>query len=73
LGYSVYTFAIYAFWIHFGLLFLVYVAVFGLSVYALIGALTGIKIAALQSAFMPSAPTSATCTVLIVVRALFYY
>lgn len=37
LVYSAYTYAIYAFALHFGPLFLLWVAVFGLSVYALIG------------------------------------
>lgn len=40
--YSAYTYAIYAFALHFGPLFLVWVAVFGLSVYALIGVLANI-------------------------------
>lgn len=40
--YSSYTYAIYSFALHFGPLFLIWVAVFGLSVYALIGALAGV-------------------------------
>jgi hypothetical protein len=40
--YSAYTYAIYTFAVHFGPLFLVWVAVFGLSAYALIGALANI-------------------------------
>jgi hypothetical protein len=40
--YSAYTYAIYAFALHFGPLFLVWVAVLGLSVYALIGALASL-------------------------------
>lgn len=39
---TAYTYAIYAFSIHFGPLFLVYVAVLGLSVWAAIGSLSGI-------------------------------
>jgi hypothetical protein len=50
LGYSVYTFAIYTFSIHLGPLFMVYVAVFGLSIYALIGGLASIDGARLKSA-----------------------
>jgi hypothetical protein len=38
LVYSAYTYAIYSFSVHFGPLFLVWVAVFGLSVYVLVGA-----------------------------------
>src|ERR671919_115248 len=40
--YSAYTYAIYTFALHFGPLFLVWVAVFGLSVYALIGAVANV-------------------------------
>lgn len=39
-AFTVYNYAIYTFSIHFGPLFLVWIAVLGLSVYALIGALT---------------------------------
>lgn len=42
LAYSAYTYAIYAFALHFGPLFLAWVAVFGLSVYSLIGAVTSV-------------------------------
>lgn len=45
LVYSAYTYAIYTFALHFGPLFLVWVAVFGLSFYALIGALVTIDAA----------------------------
>jgi hypothetical protein len=41
--YSAYTYAIYTFALHFGPLFLVWVAVFGLSVYTLIGALVSVN------------------------------
>jgi hypothetical protein len=42
LAYSVYAYAIYVFDIHFGPLFIVYVAVFGLSIWALIAALASL-------------------------------
>jgi hypothetical protein len=42
LVYSAYSYAIFTFALHFGPLFLLWVAVFGLSVYALIGAFTNI-------------------------------
>lgn len=49
--YSAYTYAIYTFALHFGPLFLVWVAVFGLSVYALIGALANVDTGRVRSAF----------------------
>lgn len=48
--YSAYTYAIYAFALHFGPLFLVWVAVFGLSIYALIGAIVSVDAAKVRSA-----------------------
>ncbi len=48
--YSAYTYAIYTFALHFGPLFLVWVAVFGLSVYALIGALVSVDAAKVRRA-----------------------
>jgi len=72
LGYSVYTFAIYTFSIHLGPLFMVYVAVFGLSIYALIGGLASIDGARLKSTFTPRAPIQVASTALIVVGVIFY-
>lgn len=40
--YAAYTYAIYVFAVHFGPLFLVYVAVFGMSVWALVGGLSSV-------------------------------
>ncbi|HEV3484468.1 MAG TPA: hypothetical protein VG106_03605, partial [Vicinamibacterales bacterium] len=56
LVFSVYTYAVYAFAIHFGPLFLVYVAILGLSAYALIGGMTAIDPAALKQAFREPTP-----------------
>jgi hypothetical protein len=43
LSFTAYNYAIYAFSVHFGPLFLVWVAVLGLSLFALIGALTNLS------------------------------
>jgi hypothetical protein len=51
LAYTVYTYAIYAFAVHFGPLFLVYVAVFGLSVWAFISGLAILEPRHLRAAF----------------------
>ena len=48
--YSAYTYAIYTFALHFGPLFLVWVRVFGLSAYALIGALASVDGSNVRSA-----------------------
>jgi hypothetical protein len=71
LAYSVYAFAIYTFDIHFGPLFLVYVAVFGLSIWALIGALTSLNVAAVKSAFDRGTPVRSTSAFLIVIGCAF--
>jgi hypothetical protein len=44
LAYFMYAFAIYAFGVHFGALFLAYVAVLGLAFYAFVGTLAGLDI-----------------------------
>jgi hypothetical protein len=49
--YSAYTYAIYTFALHFGPLFLMWVAVFGLSIYALIGAFVSIDAARVKREF----------------------
>jgi hypothetical protein len=55
LSYSAYTYALYAFDIRFGRLFLVYVAIYGLSVYALGGALTSLDAGSARAAFRADA------------------
>ncbi|MGH2630169.1 MAG: hypothetical protein ACRDHI_06385, partial [Actinomycetota bacterium] len=50
LAYSVYAYAIYVFDVHFGPLFPLWVAVFGLSVYALVGGLAGVDAARVRQA-----------------------
>lgn len=55
-AYAAYSYAIYAFAIHFGPLFLVYVAVLGLSTYALAGGAAELGAARVQAAAGPRAP-----------------
>jgi hypothetical protein len=71
-AFSVYSFAIYAFAVHFGRFFLVYVAVLGLSVYALIGGLGAIDPSRVKAMFSPNVPIRSTAIVLIVIGSLFY-
>jgi hypothetical protein len=71
LAYSVYAYAIYAFAVHFGPLFLAYVAVLGLSVFALIGALGSIDANRVKAMFRADAPTKSTASVAIFVGSLF--
>ena len=72
LGFSAYTYAIYAFTIHFGPLFLLYVAVLGLSLYTLVGGLLSIDPERVKASFGPSAPVRSTAALLIGVAAVFY-
>ena len=51
LGFTVYNYAIYAFSIHFGPLFLVWVAVLGLSLFALIGSVAALDTGAIRARF----------------------
>lgn len=72
LVFSVYSYAIYAFDVRFNALFLVYVAVLGLSIYALIGGLAAVDPVRVKAAFGSRAPVRSTCIVLVVVAAMFY-
>jgi hypothetical protein len=71
LAYSAYTYAIYVFDIHFGPLFLVWVAVFGLSIYALIGALASIDPGRVKDSFKAKIPLRSTSVLLIAVGTIF--
>lgn len=51
LAFTVYNYAIYAFSIHFGPLFLVWVAILGLSIFALVGALATADMPAIKQGF----------------------
>lgn len=71
MAYGIYAYAIYAFSVHFGALFLVYVAVLGLSVYALIGSLSSVAPERVRVAFTPGAPRRSTAAVLVSIGVLF--
>lgn len=51
LSFTVYNYAIYAFSIQFGLLFLVWIAILGLALFALIGALATLDVATVRTRF----------------------
>jgi hypothetical protein len=72
LVYTTYSYAIYVFDIQFGPLFLVWVAVFGLSIFALIGALGSIDPAEVKARFGEGAPVRATAWLLTGVGSAFY-
>ena len=70
LAFTVYNYAIYAFSIHFGPLFLVWIMVLGLSLFALIGGLTALDRSALTTRFTGK-PVRLPGWFLIVVAVLF--
>jgi hypothetical protein len=70
LAFIVYNYAIYALSIHFGPLFLVWVVVLGLSIFALVGALATADMSAIKGCFAGRAMPG-TVWFLIVVAALF--
>lgn len=71
-AYSAYTYAIYAFALHFGPLFLVHVAVFGLSIYALIVGVMLIDSELLKRAFTAGVPRRFTASLVLAIGAFFY-
>lgn len=70
-AYSAYSYLLYAGWVHFGPLFLVYVATFGLSTYALIAGLAVMDPVRVQRTFDASAPHRGVGVVLMVLGGLF--
>lgn len=72
LVYSAYTYTIYAFDAHFGPLFLLWVAVFGLSVYALIGGTAALDPALVKRRFTAAVPIRLTSRLLIGIGLVFY-
>lgn len=72
LAYLVYTYVIYAFQVRFNPLFLVYVALLGCSLYALIGGLATTDFEHVRARFMQRTPVRATGIFLCVVAVLFY-
>ena len=71
-AYGAYTYAIYAFSLHFGPLFLVHVAVFGMSIYALIVGLMRIDYEHVKEAFTGRVPRLFIASLLITIGAFFY-
>jgi hypothetical protein len=73
LVYLVYTYLTYAFGMRFNPMFLVYVALLGCSLYALIGGLATTDFEALKVRFTESTPVKAASVFLAVVAILFYF
>lgn len=73
LVYLVYTYALAAFDTRLNSLFLVYVALLGCSLYALIGALGTADLAGIKSSFTAKTPVRAVSVYLIVLGVLFYF
>lgn len=71
LTFTVYNYVIYTFSIPFGPLFLLWVAVFGMSLYALIGGVAAADHQAVMSAFTSRRATLVTAWVLIITALLF--
>jgi hypothetical protein len=72
LAYLVYTYASFAFDIRFNSLFLVYVALLGCSLYALIGGLSTANMAEIKTYFTQETPVKAVSIYLAVIVLLFY-
>ncbi len=72
LVYVVYTYASYAFGIHWNMLFLVYIALLGCSTYALIGSLVTVDRSAIKAGFRVGTPTRAVSIFLLVIAGVFY-
>jgi hypothetical protein len=71
LTFTVYNYVIYTFSIPFGPLFLLWVAVFGMSIYALIGGIATVNHQAVKSAFTSRRATLAVAWTLIITAVLF--
>jgi hypothetical protein len=71
LTFTVYNYVIYTFSIPFGPLFLLWVAVFGMSVYSLIGGITAIDHKAVEVSFTSRRATQVTAWFLIIMAVLF--
>ena len=72
LGYVLYTYLTYAFGIRFNPMFLVYLALLGCSLYALIGGLATTDFEALKARFTQRTPVKVVSVFLLVVAILFY-
>ena len=67
-----YSYVIYAFAVHFNSLFLVYVAILGLSFYTLVGSLIRLHLEGLQPSFAANTKARPVSVFLLVVAILFY-
>jgi len=72
LVYLVYSYAVFAFYIQFNALFLVYVGLLGCSLCALIGGLVTVDMAEIKAHFVAKAPVKALSIFLAVLVVLFY-
>ncbi len=73
LTYLVYTYVIAAFEVRFNSLFLVYVALLGCSVYALIGGMVTANMPEIKAGFTEKTPVTAVSIYLAVLAVLFYF
>lgn len=73
LAYLVYTYASFAFDLRFNSLFMVYVALLGCSLYALIGGLSTANMAEIKTYFTEKTPVKAVSIYLAVIAVLFYF
>ncbi|HLO13359.1 MAG TPA: hypothetical protein VK206_00925 [Anaerolineales bacterium] len=73
LAYLVYTYASFAFDIRFNSLFLVYVALLGCSLYALIGGISTANMAEIKTYFTEKTPVKAVSIYLALIAVLFYF
>lgn len=73
LTYLVYTYMIAAFDVRFNSLFLVYVALLGFSLYALIGGMVTTNMAQIKACFREKTPAKAVSIYLAVLAVLFYF
>ena len=70
--YLIYAYVIYAFDIHFNRLFLVYVAILGLSFYALVSLVIHLRLDELKASFSATSKARAVSVFLLVLGILFY-
>ena len=70
--YLVYAYCIYAFDVHYNRLFLVYVAILGLSFYTLVSGVGHVPLDRLHASFSAATPTKLVSVFLMVLGILFY-
>lgn len=68
-----YSYIIYAFAVHFNSLFLVYVAILGLSFYTLVGSVMRLHLESLQPSFVATTKVRLVSVFLLLVALLFYF